>query len=172
MISEIQRLIELYARKGVLVDTNILLLYYVGAVNRHRIEKFKRTEQFKAEDYTLLVSFLQSFEKVVATPNILTEVSSCINQLLDSERYPERSRCYSLFAEDIQKTLYESYVPSSDVAVQDWSFYAYGLTDCGIASVARNSYLVLTDDLKFAAYLQSQGIDALNFNNIRPLGWT
>ena len=166
MISEFQRLIELYARKGVVVDTNILLLYYVGTVNRQRIKKIKRTEQIIPEDYELLKSYQQGFKKIVTTPNVLTEVSSFINQLGE----PERSHCYELFARHIDD-LRETYIPSASVAVQDWYFYKYGLTDCGIASCARDSYLVLTDDLKAAVYLQSQSVDTINFNNIRTLGW-
>jgi len=50
-------------------------------------------------------------------------------------------------------------------------FSKFGLTDCGIVNVAKDNYLVLTDDLKLASYLQNIGIDTLNFNNIRVYGW-
>lgn len=53
----------------------------------------------------------------------------------------------------------------------DQQFTKFGLTDCGILSFARDRYLVLTDDLRFADYLQRQGVDTVNFNNLRVLGW-
>ncbi len=37
--------------------------------------------------------------------------------------------------------------------------------------LAKNKYLVLTDDLKLGNYLQKVGIDTINFNNIRTYGW-
>ena len=39
-------LIEKYASRGVLVDTNILLLFVVGAFDRELIPRFKRTSHF------------------------------------------------------------------------------------------------------------------------------
>ena len=43
-------LIEKHRAKGVLVDTNLLVLFLVGRVNRQRILNFKRTGDFTIED--------------------------------------------------------------------------------------------------------------------------
>ena len=145
-----------------------MLLYYVGTVNRDRIKRFRRTENFIPEDYDLLVLILKQFQRVVTTPNILTEVNSFLNQLSE----PERSASYALLAQSVQVLLHEGYIPSTEVAVNDWTFRKYGLTDCSIAALAKDQYLVLINDLQVSVYLQSQGIDSINFNNIRPLGWT
>lgn len=151
-----------YASKGILVDTNILLLFFVGMLSKQRIVRFKRTEQFTADDYDLLVDTLNRFESIVTTPNVLTEVNSLINQLGE----PDRSVCYRIFANKV-KTLQEFYLPSQDVVSSDWGFLRYGLTDKGISTLARSQYLVLTDDLRLSAYLYGQGIDVINFNNLR-----
>ncbi|MDY7004002.1 MAG: hypothetical protein SWX82_08580 [Cyanobacteriota bacterium] len=58
MINYIRQLFGKYKQKGVIVDTNILLLLFVGSVNKDRISKFKRTEQFLPKDYDLLVDIL------------------------------------------------------------------------------------------------------------------
>jgi len=162
MIEAIQEIIRRYSSRGVLIDTNILLLYFVGASNRSRIGKFKRTKQFTAEDYDLLISFMAQFQTVATMPNILTEVSSLINQLGE----PDRSDCYILFANEVS-LFQEAYIRSQEIASADWSFPKYGLTDCGIAKIAPNQYLVLTDDLKLTRYLNSLRIDTLNFNNLK-----
>ncbi len=162
----IQSLFSSYKGRGVLIDTNILLLFFVGTVNRARISRFNRTEQFAPEDYDLLLQILFFFQKhVITTPNILTEVNSLINQLGE----PERSQCLSVFASCFS-LLNEFYIESS-TAVATEPFTKFGLTDCGILSLARDHYLVLTDDLRLANYLQTVGIDAINFNNIRVYGW-
>jgi rRNA-processing protein FCF1 len=163
MLDTAQALFAKYRQSGLLIDTNILLLYVVGLVNRDRIARFKRTQTFTAEDYDLLVQILKSFSAIVTTPNILTEVNSLANQLGE----PERSRCMSLFGAAIGQ-MQESF-QASDGLAQFPEFPRFGLTDCSLLNLARNRYLVLTDDLRLTVHLQSQGIDTINFNNIRPM---
>ncbi|SRR5579883_726980 len=165
MSINISLLFARYRNQGILIDTNILLLYFVGNVNRERISRFKRTEQFVLEDYNLLLKIFNYFQKVVTTPNILTEVNSLANQLGE----PERSRCFSLFAQSIS-TFHEFYIESNFIITSD-QFVRFGLTDCGISSLVKDKYLVLTDDLKLAVHLQREGIDTVNFNNLRTYGW-
>ena len=117
------------------------------------------------EDYELLVGILSYFSKVVTTPNILIEVNSLANQLGE----PERTRCFTIFAQGI--SIFEEYYLESKAVASDQHFTRFGLTDCSILSFARDQYLVLTDDLKLANHLQQQGIATVNFNNIRFYGW-
>lgn len=165
MSNDINSLFALYHQKGILIDTNILLLYFVGTVNRERITRFNRTQQFVPEDYDLLLEILRYFSEIITTPNILTEVNSLANQLGESER----SQCFTIFAQEIT-VLTESYAESKVIATNQ-RFVKFGLTDCGIINLAKDRYLVLTDDLKLATYLLSEGIDTINFNNIRVYGW-
>lgn len=164
----IASLVRRYCQKGVLIDTNILLLLLVGSVNQERITKFNRTQQFIPEDYELLLEFIARFQKLVTTPNILTEVNSLANQLGE----PERSQCFAIFAQFVKNValLDEYYVKSLD-AVNTEKFIKFGLTDSGILTLSKGKYLVITDDFKLASYLQSVEVDVINFNNIRPLNW-
>ena len=69
-------LLEKHRAKGVLVDTNLLVLFLVGAVNRQRIPSFKRTAgNFTIEDYDLLVRLLNYFGRLIVTPHVLSQVS-------------------------------------------------------------------------------------------------
>ena len=163
MTNYLDSLFARYSQKGILVDTNILLLLFVGSVNRKRISLFKRTQQFRSEDYDLLTAILSKFVAVVTTPNILTEVNSFINQLGE----PEKSQCWQLLAKTLEGDgLSEFYVESRQIT-QESNFSKYGLTDSGIINLARNQYLVLTDDFKLANYLEKSEIDVINFNNLR-----
>jgi hypothetical protein len=99
------------------------------------------------------------FQKIVTTPNILTEVSNLIGQLTD----PEKSLCFNVL--DTAK-LTEVYVPS-DVVTSSVQFTRFGITDCGIEQIAKGSYLVLTDDFKLSNYLSTLQIDIINFNHLR-----
>ncbi len=164
-MEQIAQLINQYRNKGVLIDTNILLLLFVGLTNRDRIERFKRTQQFTPSDYDTLTQLLGCFSPIVVTPNILTEVNSLLNQLGE----PERSQCLGLFGQGILG-FDEQYVMSRSIVTQA-IFGRFGLTDTGIVEAAKGRYLVLTDDLRLAVNLQSLGVDTVNFNNIRALNW-
>lgn len=59
----------------------------------------------------------------------------------------------------------EVYLDSSIISSHEL-FFRFGLTDCGIVLIARDKYLVLTDDLKLHLYLKALGVDTINFNNL------
>jgi uncharacterized protein YaiI (UPF0178 family) len=50
-------------------------------------------------------------------------------------------------------------------------FTRLGLADAAIAAVCEKNILVLTADVQLEVALTSRGLDALNFNHVRPLGW-
>jgi rRNA-processing protein FCF1 len=163
MKDELSKLVGRYRKIGVVVDTNILLLWVVGTTNTSRITRFKRTEQFSEEDFDLLVDVLNYFHQIWTTPNILTEVYNFANQL----RGNEREQALSVFAAGIQATLYEQYYTSPDLSLRA-DFLRLGLTDCSIIEMAeQETVLVLTDDFTLANYLWSYGLDAINFNHLR-----
>lgn len=160
MTSYTKRLLRKYSSKGILVDTNILLLLFVGELSRDRITAFNRTEQFTPKDYDLLVGLLKRFRVIATTPQILTEVNSLLNKLGEPAR--------GVFAKRLGR-LEEIYIPSKEIAALDWPFLKYGLTDCGMAEAAQDKYLILTDDLKVTVYFNQRGIETINFNNLRFL---
>lgn len=157
--------IRKYKQKGVLIDTNILLVYFVGSVDPSLIPRFKRTATFAIEDYDTIAAILDFFAVRVTTPNILTEVSNLTGQL------PELSKgdYFAAFVAGVT-LLDEQYIPSQ-IACANSEFRKFGLTDAGIAQLAKGSHLVFTDDLPLWAYLTNVGVDALNFNHIRTLNW-
>jgi hypothetical protein len=162
----ISHLVSAYRGKGLLVDSNLLLLYFVGSYDPARISTFKGTSAkgFREDDFNLLIKLVGRFEKIVTTPNILTEVSNLSNQL----RRDEKQTYYADFASQVQ-TLTEHYTESKEISRLP-HFADLGLTDSGIMKLARGSFLVLTDDGPLFGYLQNVGIDAINFNHVRDWG--
>lgn len=163
----IRHLISQYRRKGLLVDSNLLLLYFVGAYDPKRISTFKGTYSrgLGQDDFNLLLKLMAVFEKIITTPNILTEVSNLSSQLRKDEKqayYVDFAKVVSLFA--------EHYIESKEICALQ-HFKDFGLTDSGIISLASESFLVLTDDGPLAGYLQNVGIDVINFNHVRFLDW-
>lgn len=145
----------------VLVDSNLLLLLFIGKFRRELIAKFKRLNTFTTEDYDTLALLLEQFGRIATTPNILTEVSNLSGSLRDEMR----GLYYNSFAGSLS-VLHETYLPSSEVTATPL-FRALGITDAGIALLAKDGMLVLTDDLTLYQYATGSGIDALNFNHVR-----
>jgi hypothetical protein len=158
-------LIEKHRAKGVLVDTNLLVLFLVGTVNRQRITNFKRTADFTIEDYELLARLIGWFGKLIATPHVLSQVSD-LTDLAGKELVVSRELFKKLVIEQIEETY-----DGSRVLVADSCFDRFGLTDAAIATVCSRGVLVLTTDLRLHLMLQQRNIDALNFNHVRPLAW-
>lgn len=146
---------------GLLADTNVLVLYVVGTVNRDRISTFKRTRRYDPEAYDLLRNIIDKFPCLYTVPHILAEVSN----LTDLEE-PELERARLILAKTIT-LMRESSLPSVD-AIRETAYRRLGLTDAAIAAVARqHNCTVLTDDLPLYVLLSNEGLPVINFTHAR-----
>lgn len=164
-MTDVHQLINRHRGGGLLVDTNLLLLYLIGRTNKNRILNFKRTQAYTIEDFDLLERFMAEFKALITTPHVLTEVSN-----LGDLHGPEREAFRSLFVRTVERSI-EHYHESRSV-VNESCFRRLGLTDAGISALASHGFLFLTDDLDLYLTLATQGADAINFNHLRPLNWT
>jgi hypothetical protein len=158
-MTEPERLIEKHAAGGLLIDSNLLLLLFVGRMNRRRIANFRRTSAYDASDYELLEHLVSVFHRTLTTPHILTEVSN-LASLSGSELASVRE-----VMKDFVEIMEELHEPSR-VVVQDRAFHRLGITDAAISSACAG-LLVLTDDFDLYDSLGRRGIDAINFNHLR-----
>lgn len=166
MIGDFEGLVGRYARKGVLVDANILLLWLIGTIDPNRIPRFGPTKSYSSLDFDVLATFLGHFDKHVTTPNILTEVSNLSRKNLYGKVLIEFAEAFC----QAVGVLDETYVSSNTVA-RPSSFAKFGLTDCGIAALAGREFLVLTDDFALSQSVAAAGGDAVNFNHFRDWLW-
>jgi hypothetical protein len=161
MNDNLKNYVEKYGRKGVIVDTNMLLLYAVGTFDIRQIGKFKRTQIYEKEDFRLLFTFLKQFNHILTTPNILTELTN----LTENLNYQTNELFFQSLTQQIE-ILEERYIETRNLA-KTKVFVKFGLSDSAIAELGEQGFLVLTDDLKLFGFLSSKGIDCLNFNHIR-----
>jgi hypothetical protein len=162
----LESLVSKHCKKGVLIDSNLLLLFLVATFDTSLIDQVKRLNTYSAKDCDFLLRFCSLFERVLTTPHILTEVSNLV-QNRESRR--RESRRLSAFLEHVAKQFkifIERYSISSDV-VDHFLFIPLGLADSALAIESDNGALVLTDDLSLCAALQNRGLDAINFNHLR-----
>ena len=151
---------------GLLIDTNILVLFSVGTVNRSRIPVFKRTSQYTIEDFDLLIRVLGQWRLHYTVPHVLAEVSN-LTDLGGTERLHARQ----VLKETIS-VLTEVPVSSAQAAL-DPTYHALGLVDASIATAAReHKCAVLTDDLDLYLWLERDGIPVVNFTHLRRSRFT
>jgi hypothetical protein len=147
--------------EGAVIDTNLLVLLFVGSYDANRIESFKRTMQYTKNDFSLLINILKKLDRRIVTPNILTEADNLCRQL------PEREHAgISATITKLCDSFLELYVPARDVTA-DLLYTRLGITDCIIAGLAKQKRLVITDDFALEQRISSAKGDVININHLR-----
>lgn len=148
-----------------LVDTNLLLVAIVAAVDSRQVGRIGRTRGYTAADAALLDEVVSEHDSILVTPHILTEASN----LLGKVEQPLLAMIRSRLAELVPKWT-ERADSSSDV-VSDPFFRRFGMTDAAIVRASGADVTVLTDDLPLYDALARQGHRAINFTHVRTRSW-
>lgn len=159
------QLLRRYQRKGVLIDTNLLIGYIVGTLSPTHLVHCRATKAFSIDDFVLLRDFLAKFQCIVTTPHVLTEVSNLAGRLPESLHIPFRRVFQTIIG-----SLSEESESSKTISMKE-DFLRFGLTDTAISLIAPDRYLVLTDELPLSGLLHKRGVHVLNFNHLRSLSW-
>lgn len=156
-------LIAKHARKGVLVDANLLLIYSLGVLDPNLISKFDGA--YSTDDFLLLDNFFGRFDKILTTPNIMTEVSN----LAPKRRKDVGISFHQLLRSKLLDILDEKYVATREVATHP-ACDRLGIADAATSILADRDHLVLTNDFDLSFLLHSRNVDCINYTNIlRPL---
>ncbi|MDE0048447.1 MAG: hypothetical protein OXO52_01575 [Rhodospirillales bacterium] len=124
------------------------------------INKHRRLQEFQEEDYDILVKILSQVDKILVTPNTLTEASN----LLTQHGEPQRSRFLEVLRTLIEDN--EEVVIASQTASQNSEFTRLGLTDSGLLEVISDSNPVVTVDLSlYLAAIRKESGSAYNFRH-------
>jgi hypothetical protein len=73
--------------RDVIIDTNIFILFLTGQINENRIRNYTRNSLYAKEDYYLLLNILSNYDRIITSPNILTEVDSILNRITGEDKY-------------------------------------------------------------------------------------
>lgn len=137
---------EIVMARGLIIDTNLMLLLIIGAVEEGRhIRNSKRLNAFDRTDYELVLKCMSGYEDVFITPYIVTEVSNLID--LDG--------LAGILAYEIARKLFSAF-KKIDVLIDDDCapsyFLNFGITDSSLIRLAPH-YDVLTNDNKMLPLL-------------------
>ena len=149
--------------RGVLIDSNLLVLLVVGSVNRDRIPQFKRTQSYTSADWDLLTGILERIPCRYSTAHVLSEVSA-LADLKGSELAIARAVLHRAIS------LMEELPVASIDACQSNYYQRLGLTDAVIGVAARQSGCsVLTNDSDLYLALLQEGASVLKFDDLRSM---
>ena len=149
---------------GLILDTNLLLLFVVGTYDRHFIARYRMTSSFRESDYDLTRFVAGSFSTFVVTPQVLGELTNLL-------RGVTRTRRGRLFR-SLRSILgaFEEVFVTKDELLASPSLERVGFTDVSVLeAAARRDCLVLTEDHALAGHLRSEGRDALDLSTLRGL---
>jgi len=114
-----------------------------------------------------LVEVLQSFGRIVVTPNVLTEACDVARQVAEPAR-SEATRKLAVLS--LSSSVDERYIPSAQAA-REPLFERLGLSDMTMMAVLDAETCLLTADLDLYLESLNAGREAYNFNHVRVHGW-
>lgn len=153
--------------RSLLLDTNLLLLSFVGSVAPDQVGKARGVKEYDNDDYLSLVAITDQFERFLTTPNVLTELSNLIGstgrrRAVVPELY-DALTAYATLAD-------ETYLPTQE-GVADSDIARLGLTDVCLLRLAETGATIVSDDHALVAAAHDRGIAALNFSYTRTPGF-
>ena len=148
--------------KAILLDTNLLILLVIGAVDSRWIGRHKRSRAFVISDWQLLLDLVGN-KPILTTPHILTEAS---NLLRKSGISPFADRRLMAALADFVASAREEHVPAREVPV-DGIFLRLGLTDAVLHSLARPDVHLITTDFELYNAALGRHQPVTNFNHYR-----
>ena len=102
-------------REGIILDTVVLLLYFIGKFDINYIKGFEPTHAFSREDYELLNRIINPFKRIIITPQILAELSNhSKNNITDKKLHHYLAMVFN-FLRDKEK------VEEYHMKIEDWS---------------------------------------------------
>ncbi len=157
-----ESLVGKFRRRGLIFDSNLLLLYLIGLHDKNLIGdgKYNKLSKYTLEDFDMLVHFQRLFSRIVTTPHVLTELSNLANDFPESIKV----KCFASFQKSFARL--DEISVSSLQAAQRQEFNFLGLTDCILAELTPD-FLMVSDDARLVNKLESSGLQSLNFNHLR-----
>ena len=143
--------------RDVIIDTNIFILFLVGQINENRIKNYMRNSLYTKEDYYFLLSVLADYDRIITSPNILTEVDNILNRIGGEDKYK-----YLVLAKTMYKQTIEKYIKTEKIT-QNWYFDSLGITDSSILMMAKDCELLISGDSSLCDHAKSLNIKTFDF---------
>lgn len=162
---ELTAFVKRHSKQGILLDTNVLLLFIIAKHQPTMIGK-KRLEKYGEDDGKLLVNYINKFSRILTTPHVLAETSNLVRQIVKGSLGTDLSTIlHPLFCLSNHNSFKQFTVNGN--RIDSKLFGKLGLTDSGLATLVPDKILLLTDDLNLYVAASMLKGDAINFTHMR-----
>ena len=161
---------ETKGRQKLVLDTNLLILLFVGYFDAEHIDSCPRLNAFTKSDYFLLLEILKNFEpEIVITPHVLSELSNLSKRKMALD---DRMQDYFTMVIEKLKAFHEEHIPLIDLIGLDLNaIVSIGFSDITIIEAAKKlGAIILSNDFDMVNHALGQSLWAINFTNIRTAG--
>lgn len=157
-------MIEKYRSRGLLLDSNLLLLHLVGTVNASLVGVggYGRLSGFGIRQTLILQQLIATFVRVVTTAHVLTEVSNLVNDL----HGVRKAQVLGAFVSTLEMISEQDI--SSYKAGRRSEFSYLGLTDSVLTEMS-GSFLIVSNDGRMVDMLRQHGVEALKWVEVLGL---
>lgn len=163
----LSNLTKLHKENGILLDTNVLLLYIFALFQPSKIGS-KRLSKYVKADGEMIIKFVNRFNRVLTTPHILAETSNLARQISKDNHGDELAqKLYPLFCNSQQDKFLHLNI--NVTSIESNLFGKLGLTDSCIVKITQDNKLLLTDDLDLYVAAISNSRDVINFTHMREV---
>lgn len=169
-LEEIGKFIANYQPEGIIVDTNILILFLIGSYNPDSIANCEilnnSNKKYSVDDFVLLKKIFSYFKKLVITPQIIAELSNL--SITSGDIYGDKLTHYLLTVIKFLKSAEERHQKSDCLWGMELKVIGeYGFTDMTMFELSRQTNMpILTDELPF--YIYSYGkVPIIKFEHIK-----
>lgn len=166
---------------GLILDTNILVLYIVGTTDVSKISDTDVTENYTVDLYRHVKKLVEisRFKAPIITPHIVSEVAHMLK--LDANRVKKGGAvpispwlaCSMGVFQDAQEEYYPTRnIVSSRKTLQN-ELAHYGITDLSVSDIASNkNYAVLTDDGDLCDHIYKSGNQVISSGMLNAMFMT
>lgn len=150
-------IVHRHTGRGILIDTNLLVLYLVGLMDPARIRSYPKTEVFSLAEFRFVQGVAAAAAPLLTTPAILNELSHLCEKLPAS--------WVQILIPQLE-VWEERHVPSLESA-RDSRFAKLGFADMSILRIAGSEgCLVVTNDARLTLALEAMHVDVINVQRL------
>lgn len=160
---------------GVVLDTNMLIIYLIGLADHEKIGKTQRTKEYTEKDFQCLYHLvdISKNKKLYITPQSIPETLFLLGmdpgKNKDDGPIKTIKKLKAILMEELKKSE-ELYVKTPDIVAnhKDWEFCTYGIADLSFEhSLQSNSLVFISSDERYVDYLVNKGIFATSLKRIK-----
>ncbi|MES2226141.1 MAG: hypothetical protein V4480_05045 [Patescibacteria group bacterium] len=171
-LDDIKRYQIKYRPTGLIIDTNVLLLFLVGKYKPEYIKEcgllHNSDKSYSLEDFRLLENIVSHFRKIIVTPQVIAEISkhsADIRKGIGDEKFSHYLKSLIKFFGIAEERYQEAFcLWGMEIHI----LANFGFTDMTLLELAKRDQLpILTDDRRFYAHTYNEKVAVIKFEYIK-----